>query len=328
MNILLNNIVSVPTAAQQGAVTIGNFDGVHRGHKAIIEQVRRLADEVSGPAVVFTFDPPPARLLRPEEAPEALTEIERRAELLTKLGVDFVIVFHTTMDLLRLEPEEFFEQIVVGKLKAKAIAEGENFRFGRKRRGDIALLQDLCNKFNIRFSLLEPTQDQGEWISSTRVRTQIEQGNISIANGLLVEPYRITGVVAHGVARGRTLGFPTANLEQILVLCPPVGVYAGRVVAFKNHSNVIDERVTNSPVGLPVAINIGPNPTFDEFRLKVEAHIIGFDGNLYGNELVIELFDKIRDVRKFESKEHLLAQLHDDIDQAKRIAHLSKFEMP
>ena len=144
MNILLNNIVSVPTAAQQGAVTIGNFDGVHRGHKAIIEQVRRLADEVSGPAVVFTFDPPPARLLRPEEAPEALTEIERRAELLTKLGVDFVIVFHTTMDLLRLEPEEFFEQIVVGKLKAKAIAEGENFRFGRKRRGDIALLQDLC----------------------------------------------------------------------------------------------------------------------------------------------------------------------------------------
>ena len=322
MIVLLENIADLPSAAQGGAVTIGNFDGVHRGHQAIIEQVRRLADEVSGPAVVFTFDPPPARVLRPHEAPEALTRIDRRVELLTKLGIDFVVVFPTTLELLRLEPEDFFEKIVVDALKAKALAEGENFRFGRQRRGDIAMLERLCDERNIRFSLLEPKQEQGEWISSTRIRTQIELGNVSLANNLLVEPYRISGIVGHGAQRGRTLGFPTANLEQIPVLCPPAGVYAGRVVARKVNSGLASDDAAMNPVGLPVAINIGPNPTFGESALKVETHIIGFAGNLYGHELEIEFLEKLRDVQKFESKDHLIDQLNKDIQMAKQIAHL------
>ncbi len=316
MNLLDSKLLFPPTA-RGGAVTIGNFDGVHRGHQAILHQVRRLADTVSGPAVVFTFDPPPSQLLRPEFAPALLTGAERRTELLKKLGIDEVIVYPTDMKLLDLEPEAFFENIVVQSLRAKAIAEGENFRFGKQRRGDVQLLKQLCERHAMTFSLLEPQQDAGEWISSTRIRSLVDAGDIAGANRLLIEPYRIGGVVGRGAQRGRTLGFPTANLENIAVLCPPLGVYAGRVTDCQKKQ--IDAAVA-SPVGLPVALNIGPNPTFGEDLLKVEAHVVGFSGDLYGCELSIELFEKLRDVRKFESKEQLLAQLTLDIDRAKAIS--------
>ena len=320
MNLQLDSKSIFPVAAKGGAVTIGNFDGVHRGHEAIIQQVRKLADEVSGPAVVFTFDPPPSQLLRPEFAPASLTGMERRTELLRKLGIDFVIVYPTTNQLLNLEPEQFFESVVVRALNAKAIAEGENFQFGRHRRGNIAMLKQLCDKHHLQFSLLQPQQDQGEWISSTRIRSLIESGNIAGANRLLIEPYRISGIVVHGAKRGRTLGFPTANLENIPVLCPPPGVYAGRVASCG--ANTGNSHATPCPVNLPVAINIGPNPTFGEARLKVEAHIIGFDGNLYDREIAIELLANLRQIKKFESKDQLLAQLALDVDQAKEIANL------
>ena len=309
--------VLFPVSAQGGAVTIGNFDGVHRGHQAILQQVRRLADMVSGPAVVFTFDPPPSQLLRPDFAPALLTGVERRTELLKKLGIDSVIVYPTDMALLNLEPEAFFENIVVRSLQAKAIAEGGNFRFGKQRRGDVLLLRQLAEVHRVQFSLLEPQQDAGEWISSTRIRALVDAGDIAGANRLLIEPYRISGVVGHGVQRGRTLGFPTANLENIAVLCPPSGVYAGRVTGCCSQ-NAKD--ALSGPVGLPVAIHIGPNPTFGEDQLKVEAHIIGFSGDIYGNELSIELFEKLRNVRKFEYKGQLLAQLTLDIEQTKSIA--------
>ena len=318
MNSKLDSNAIFPPAAQGGAVTIGNFDGVHRGHQAIIQQVRKLADQVSGPAVVFTFDPPPSRLLRPDFAPPSLTGIERRTELLRKLGIDFVIVYPTSMQLLDLEPEQFFENVVVRSLRAKAIAEGENFRFGKQRRGDIPLLMKLCDESGLQFSLLEPQQDQGEWISSTRIRTLIEAGDIAGANRLLIEPYRISGIVGHGAQRGRTLGFPTANLEGIPVLCPPSGVYAGRITdCIDNKENAI---TLMSPVGMPVAINIGPNPTFDESRMKVEAHIIGYNGDLYDVEIEIELLEKLRNVQKFESKEQMLSQLTVDIERAESLS--------
>ncbi len=318
MNLPIDSNAIFPSAAQGGAVTIGNFDGVHRGHQAIVQQVRELADQVSGPAVVFTFDPPPSRLLRPDFAPASLTGIERKKELLTKLGIDFVIVYPTTQQVLDLEPEQFFRSVVVRSLKAKAIAEGENFRFGKQRRGDVLLLKQLCNEYGLRFSLLEPQQDQGEWISSTRIRSLLEAGDIAGANRLLIEPYRISGIVGHGAQRGRTLGFPTANLESISVLCPPTGVYAGRVTGCCDIQK--SSFSSPSPVGMPVAINIGPNPTFGDARLKVETHIIGYAGDLYDCEIAIELFAKLRDVHKFESKEQLLVQLNCDIERARAYA--------
>ena len=322
MNLQLDSKAIFPSAAQGGAVTIGNFDGVHRGHQVIVQQVRRLADQVSGPAVVFTFDPPPSRLLRPEFAPASLTGIERRTELLKKLGIDFVIVYPTSKELLELEPEQFFESVVVRSLKAKAIAEGENFQFGKKRRGDVPMLKQLCKLHDLQFSLLEPQLDQGEWISSTRIRSLIEAGDIAGANRLLIEPYRISGIIAHGSKRGRTLGFPTANLENIRVLCPPVGVYAGRVTGCSLRKESSPDAAC--PIGMPVAVNIGPNPTFGEATLKVEAHIIGYSGDLYGQEIAIEFLARLRDVEKFESKHQLLNQLGLDIDRAKNLAIDSK----
>jgi len=296
--------------AQQGAVTIGNFDGVHRGHQSIVQQVRKLADQVSGPAVVFTFDPPPARLLRPESAPASLMQIDRRTELLKKMGIDQVIVYPTTKELLDLGPELFFERIIVRSLKAKAIAEGENFRFGKDRRGDVSMLKRLCDEHDMLFSSLALQENDGGWISSTRIRALIETGDIAAANQFLVEPYRIAGKIVQGAQRGRTLGFPTANLESISVLCPPPGVYAGRVAGLA---------LAPEAIGLPVAIHIGPNPTFGESHLKLEAHIIGFNRDIYGDTLALELLAKLRDVNRFESKEQLLAQLRFDVEQTKQI---------
>jgi riboflavin kinase / FMN adenylyltransferase len=328
MNLLLEPFQIAPEAVLRGAVTVGNFDGVHRGHQAIIEQVRRLADEVHGPAIVFTFDPPPARLLRPKDAPEALTVMERRSALLTKLGVDIVVVFKTTSALLNLEPEQFFEQIMVHQLQCQAIAEGENFRFGKERRGDISLLKRLCDLHRIRFSLLELQRDDGDWISSTRIRSFIETGNIAAANKLLWEPYRVSGLVGHGAKRGRTLGFPTANLENIPVLCPPPGVYAGRVASIHRPSHRSSAEIAEAPIGYPVAIHIGPNPTFGENGVKFEAHIVGYDGNLYDCELGIEMLERLRNVCKFDSKDQLLAQLALDVERATQIAQALAGQLP
>lgn len=324
MSLFANASNTIPVDAQHGAVTIGNFDGVHRGHRAVMSQVRALADRVGGPAVVFTFDPPPIRLLRPEEAPEALTSMTRRAELLKQFGIDHVIVFPTSLELLQLEPEAFFSNIIVDSLKAKAIIEGENFRFGRKRRGDTQLLQQLCDEKGIEFSLLSLQQETGDWISSTRIRTEIEAGNIQAANQLLVEPYRISGIVSQGEQRGRTIGFPTANLESIPMLCPSIGVYAGRVAKLQpadSSSNVgySGNAAWQKATGLPVALNIGPNPTFGVSGFKVEAHIVGFEGDIYGANLEIELFERIRDVRKFASILELTTQLSSDIEKTKAL---------
>lgn len=321
MNHLMGIDDRLDSIVQGGAVTIGNFDGVHRGHRVLIDRLRKLAQEVNGPAVLFTFDPPPSQLLRPDNVPKPLTTIQRRSELLEKIGIEHVIVFQTSIDLLQLEPEQFFDQIIIQRLQAKAIVEGANFRFGQNRRGDTQLLQEMCSQSDIRCETIHPQLDNHDWISSSRIRKLVEQGEISDANQLLIEPYRISGVVVRGAARGRTLGFPTINLDSIQVLCPPPAVYSGRVVEWKRSASK-DESPPANPVGLPVAINIGPNPTFGESKLKVEAHIIGYQGDLYSDSIAIEILEKLRNVQRFESKDSLLAQLATDIEQSTRIAQL------
>jgi riboflavin kinase/FMN adenylyltransferase len=316
MNVLTESMVDVPGRARGGAISIGNFDGVHRGHRSLVTHLRKLADEVHGPAVIVTFDPPPAKLLRPEVAPESLTLISRRVELLKGLGIDEVVIIPTSHELLSLEPEQFFMEIIRGQFAAKAVVEGENFRFGRLRRGDVKMLTDLCRQNSIHFSMVTPATSGGEWISSSRIRSLLEAGNVADANQLLLEPYRITGIVVHGAARGRTLGFPTANLEQIPVLCPPLGVYAGRTLAQDRDAGDRVQRLEP----LPCAVHIGPNPTFGERAVKVEAHIIGFQGDLYDQTLSIELLEKLRSVKKFDSKDALLEQLALDVNQTRKIA--------
>jgi riboflavin kinase/FMN adenylyltransferase len=292
-------------ALRDGAVTIGNFDGVHRGHARIIAQLKALAEEVGGPAVVFTFDPHPVRLLRPDAVPPPLTWTERKAELLADLGVDTIVVYPTDEALLSLEPRAFFDQIVLQRLHARAMAEGPNFFFGRERAGNISMLGELCQAADVRLKVVTPLIADGEFVSSSRVRKLIAAGDVAAANTLLNSPYRIRGMVTHGAARGAKLGFPTANVDAIDTLLPAKGVYACRAICAEGQ--------------WPAAVNIGPNPTFGEDGLKVEVHLIGYQGSLYGQPLEVDFLQRLRDIRSFDSIEQLKSQLARDVDAARNL---------
>lgn len=309
---------SIPSGAKGGAIAIGNFDGVHRGHRQLLAQLRALANQVDGAAVVVTFDPPPLRILRPEIALKPLTTHDAKCNLLISAGADFVVTLKSSNDLLQLSADEFFEQVIVGALEAKGIVEGANFRFGKNRQGDIEYLQKRCTERGLRSEIAVAALDSGDWISSTRIRKEIESGRIQSANQLLLQPYKLEGKVVTGAQRGRTLGFPTANLDAISVLVPSQGVYAARVTRVDGLQNGTVKSVEQKLV----ALHIGPNPTFGEDAKKVEAHILDFEGDLYGATIELELLSEIRGVQKFPSKEALLAQLKQDIQRTREIGSM------
>ncbi|MBC7857047.1 MAG: bifunctional riboflavin kinase/FAD synthetase, partial [Pirellulaceae bacterium] len=287
-------------------VAIGNFDGVHRGHARIVERLLARAKEVGGQAIVFTFDPHPVRLLRPEHAPPPLTWTDRKAELLKQLGVDAMIAYPTDEALLALMPQEFFSRIVRESLAAKAMVEGPNFYFGKGRAGTIEVLRSLCEESKISLDIVEPLTVSGDFVSSSRVRKLIQAGDVSAAAELLTQPYRIRGMVTHGAARGARLGFRTANLDAIDTLLPAPGVYAGRAI--------LPDKTWSA------AINLGPNPTFGEQVVKVEVHLIGFTGSLYGQPMEVDFISRLRDIRRFGSVDELKVQLANDIATALRLA--------
>jgi len=304
---LVRSLDDFPADFWCGAVAIGNFDGVHLGHARLVERLRQKAAEVGGPVTVFTFDPHPVVLLRPETAPPPLTWTERKAELLARLGVDAVIIYPTESSLLELSPEEFFARVVVGALRAKAMVEGPNFRFGRGRAGDVHLLRELCAGAGVSLDVVEPAADDAGLISSSRVRERIREGDVDAARDMLTQPYRVRGMVVHGARRGGSLGFPTANLEAVDTLMPGLGVYAGRAYV--------------AGQTWPAAINIGPNPTFGEHGFKFEVHLPGFSGFLYGQPLEVDFLARLRDIHPFGSTNELKQQLQADIRAACEIAN-------
>jgi riboflavin kinase/FMN adenylyltransferase len=301
---LIRNLAELPDALRGGAVAIGNFDGVHLGHAAIARRLVEAARAAGGPAVVFTFDPHPVRILRPEAAPPPLTWTDRKAELLGQLAVDAVIAYPTDTALLELSAEEFFQRIVVDRLRAKEIVEGTSFYFGRGRAGTVDVLRRLSGAAGIGLDVVEPVMIGGQPVSSSRVRKLLAEGLVDEARGLLAQPYRVRGMVRHGAGRGAKLGFPTANVDAIGTLLPGPGVYAGRAVA--------------SGSLWPAAINIGPNPTFGEQAMKVEVHLIGFDGSLYGEPLEVDFLSRLRDIQRFDDVPALLAQIQSDVAEARR----------
>lgn len=302
---LISDLQNVPPTALGGAVSVGNFDGVHLGHAALIGRLRSLAERIGGPAVVMTFDPHPAALLRPGSEPVRLTEIPRRAELLGRLGVDHVVVCRTTPELLRLTARDFFDRVLVAGLDARGIVEGPNFFFGRDRQGNVERLAAFCREAGVICEISEPTVDANSLVSSTEVRRRIAAGQIEEANRLLTAPYRISGTVVRGDARGAELGFPTANLSDIRTLVPGPGVYASQVE--------IAGRV------YAAATHIGPNPTFeDRGQSKVEAHLLDYSGDLYRTRLQVDFIRRVRDIARFESVDLLVQQLHRDIDTVRR----------
>lgn len=296
--------VHPPDPALQGSyVTIGNFDGVHRGHQAMLERLVARARTAQRPPVVVTFDPHPLALLRAAGAPPGLTTIDHRIELLKRHGAQEVLVLSTTRELLQLTAAEFFQQVILGELGAAGLVEGPNFYFGKDRGGNITLLRQFCEEHKIDFHVIEPVTWNSQWVSSSAIRSLIIGGDITAAVELLGHPYQLTGTVVQGAQRGRTIGVPTANLGQIKTVLPPAGVYAGLA--------------TIAGTTYAAAINIGPNPTFADFNTKVEVHLIQFEGDLYGESLSVGLIDRLRDVRPFASVEELLDQVRLDIATAR-----------
>ncbi|QDU54574.1 bifunctional riboflavin kinase/FAD synthetase [Aeoliella mucimassa] len=304
---IVRHVHDLPPIARGGAVTIGNFDGVHQGHARIVSRLQAQAEQVGGPAVVFTFDPHPARLLRPEACPPPLTWTERKADLLADLGIDWVLAYPTDMGLLSLSAREFFDRVILESLGAKAVVEGPNFFFGKNRGGNVETLKQFAAEADIAVEVVEPLEVEGSVVSSTRVRDLISLGRVHQAHEWLTAPYRIRGLVTHGAGRGTDLGFPTANLEGIDTLLPAHGVYAA--VAW------VAERAAAA------AVNLGPNPTFGDMATKVEVHLIDCDAALYGNILEVDFLDRLRDTRPFASVDELKHQVTADVATAKQMAN-------
>ena len=297
----IRDLDELPDTFQAGALTIGNFDGVHLGHAALVKELVSAAQAVAGPAVVFTFDPHPVTVLRPELAPVPLVWMERKAELLRQLGVDLVVAYPTDKQFLKLSPEAFFEKVVRGRLNTRTMIEGANFCFGHDRQGTIDTLREHCELAQIGLRVVESVSLADDMISSSRIRKLVQAGEVALAGQLLARPYRVRGIVERGAARGAAIGFPTANLAAIESLIPGFGVYAGRT-----HWEGRD---------WPAAIHVGSNPTFEENEVKFEVHLVGFKGDLYGQTLEVDIMERIREVQTFDSKESLQEQLRQDVQQ-------------
>jgi riboflavin kinase/FMN adenylyltransferase len=301
MQRLFRNLNELPESIHGGAISIGNFDGVHRGHRALLARLIAMAKSLNGPATVFTFDPSPVAILSPNHAPPILTTMERRAELLWDAGVDFVIAYPADRSLFELSAEEFFQQFIRQRLGCRGIVEGPNFRFGKDRLGDVELLELLCREASIQSEIVTPIQTESALISSSRIRQSLSTGDIAAANAMLATNYQVTGQVVGGAKRGRKLGFPTANLSDVRTLLPADGVYGGKYVR-ENQS-------------YKAAIHIGPNPTFGESSKKTEVHLLDFSGDLYGQQLTVSFQQRVRGIETFSSKQALLDQIELDLTQ-------------
>jgi len=291
---------------RNGYVSIGNFDGVHRGHQSMIAALGRSAARHGAPALIFTFDPHPIALLRPGQSPPPLSTTERKLELLSQYPVDAVLVYPTDQALLHLSPRDFFDRIIVGRLQARGLVEGPNFFFGHDRAGNIDTLGNFCSAARMELEIVPPVTVGDHLVSSTEIRRLIADGNVREAAGLLGYTYRVSGTVVRGAERGQSIGFPTANLEGIRTVLPRDGVYAGRVQV--------------GSTWYAAGINLGPNPTFADQERKLEAHLIDFSGDLYGTRIALEFIDRLRDTRRFENVERLKAQLAIDIEHVRGLA--------
>lgn len=290
---------------RSSVVAIGNYDGVHVGHQAMIAELRRSADALGTRAIAMTFDPAPIEVLRPAAAPPRLMRLEQKAAYLEQAGADAVLALPTDRRLLDLEPEAFFEEVLLARLDVSGLVEGPNFRFGRDRRGDAALLQTLCDRAKRSLSVVAPVNVGSEMVSSSRIRQCVSAGDLPSASRMLTRPHEVLGTVVRGSDRGRKLGFPTANLSDIGTLLPPDGVYAGRTE--------IEQR------SFAVAVHIGPNSTFAEDDRRFEAHLLDFDGDLYGRGLRVELIERLRGSVRFDSPQALVEQLQIDCDQVREL---------
>ena len=300
---IVRGLASAPPDAGPSAVALGTFDGVHLGHRAILGTALARAREVGIEAVACTFDPHPMEVLQPERAPRPITPLDERLQLIGETGVDAVVVLAFTRELAAVEPEAFVKDVLLDRLHAREIVVGYNHSFGRGARGDARLLEALAGRLGFRAHVVPPMTVDGEAVSSTGIRAALQRGDVAGAARGLGRPYAIGGTVTSGAGRGRTLGFPTANIAPDRPLLVARGVYRGLVVVEgRAHAAVV---------------NLGVRPTFGETALAVEAHLLDFAGDLYGRSVRLDFLDRLRDEMRFASVEDLKAQVARDIAAAR-----------
>jgi riboflavin kinase / FMN adenylyltransferase len=305
--------LEVPEDFGPSVVTIGEFDGVHRGHQRIVRRATEAAGELGLPVVVVTFDPHPDEVIRPGSHPPLLSSARRRAELLAGLGVAGLCVISFTLEFSRLGPDEFVRTVLVDRLRARRVVVGENFRFGHKAAGDVALLAELGEKYEFTAEGVPLLTEHGVTISSTQIRAMLAEGDVAGAAQDLGRPHRVEGIVVRGHQRGRALGFPTANLESPPYTAVPAdGVYAGWLVRLESDGTELER--------WPAAISVGTNPTFGGADRTVEAYALDRDDlDLYGAHVGADFVSRLRATLKFGSVDELVAQMHLDVDEARRL---------
>jgi riboflavin kinase/FMN adenylyltransferase len=286
-------------------VTVGTFDGVHRGHWAVLQEIRRRAIATGRRSVLLTFHPHPLRIVRPEAAPLLLTTPVEKKEILAESGLDFAVFLHFTPLLSRYAPERFVEEILVGRLGVQELVIGYDHGFGRGRSGDADTLRAIGRRTGFDVDVVPPVESGAEPISSTRIRRSLHAGDVRSARAALGRPYSLRGLVVRGDGRGRHLGFPTANLAGFSPekLVPPAGIYAVRGVT---RAGTYEG-----------ALHLGPRPTFQGAPPTIELHLLDFDGDLYGEGVRVDFVERLRDVLPFDSVQGLVDQMRADVERAR-----------
>ena len=318
-----DGVAAVPAGLGPTVVTVGMFDGVHLGHRALLDRVAAEAAARGVPAAAVTFDRHPLAVLRPGSEPPLLTTLDRKVELLGEAGVEVVLVMAFTPELSQVGAEAFAADVLFDGLGARAVVVGENFRFGHKAAGDPDLLADLGRPRGIEVVAVGLHANGGQVVSSTRVRAELAAGDVAAAAASLGRPHAVEGVVVAGNRRGGpVLGMPTANLDLPAgIAIPADGVYAGHLTDEVPEGS--GEPQGGAPVGRPVArpaaVSVGTNPQFGSERRRVEAHVLDFDGDLYGHRVSVGFAHRLRGQAVFADVEELAAQMRADVDQARRL---------
>jgi len=302
---VIRSVQDIQKPLHNPVMTIGNFDGVHRGHKVLFRRVVDWAKKLGGQSVVMTFDPHPLQVLAPSRGPDFITSHGKKLELIEAEGIDVTIVIPFSTDFAQISAHDFVKDLLVDRIGIKGIVVGYDYRFGRNREGDIRLLRDLGGRYGFQVEMVSGIELEGTLVSSTAIRQLIRDGDIREAERLLGRPYEIVGRVVKGRERGRLLGFPTANVDIQKQVPPKPGVYAVEV-------DIDGETYMG-------AANFGWNPTFGDPTPSLEVHVLDFDGNLYGKEIAVRFIERIRDERRFSGPEALVAQIHQDVETVRSI---------
>jgi riboflavin kinase/FMN adenylyltransferase len=300
----------VPETLRGSVVALGNFDGFHLGHQAVVNRAIQRAFHERRPAIVATFDPHPVKFFKPDVPPFRLTSLDQREELFAHAGADAMLVFEFNRELASTDAEAFVADVLAGRIGAAGVITGDDFTFGKGRTGDVALLKTLGEQHGVVAEAVPQVLLDGERISSGRIRDALIDGDTGTATHMLSRPYAIAGVVQRGDARGREFGYPTANVELGDYQRPKYGIYAVRVT--------LDDGSEH-----PGVASLGVRPTFEPPEELLEAHLFGFDDDLYGRQIEVALHAYIREELKFDSVEALVAQMKGDEARARKLLALS-----